>query len=51
MKNFSIVRNWKIFFAISIIGLMIGYGSMIFRGFNLDIRSAGWYNVSCADVV
>ena len=41
MKNFSIVRNWKIFFAISIIGLMIGYGSMIFRGFNLGIDFTG----------
>jgi len=41
MKNFSIVKNWKIFFAISIIGLMIGYGSMIFRGFNLGIDFTG----------
>ena len=41
MKNFSIVRNWNIFFAITIIGLMIGYGSMIFRGFNLGIDFTG----------
>lgn len=41
MKNFSIVRNWKIFFAITIIGLMIGYGSVIFRGFNLGIDFTG----------
>ena len=41
MKNFSIVRNWKIFFAISIIFLMVGYGSMIFRGFNLGIDFTG----------
>ena len=41
MKNFSIVKNWKIFFAITIIGLMIGYGSMIFRGFNLGIDFTG----------
>ena len=41
MKNFSIVRNWKIFFSISIIFLMIGYGSMIFRGFNLGIDFTG----------
>ena len=41
MKNFSIVINWKIFFAITIIGLMIGYGSMIFRGFNLGIDFTG----------
>ena len=41
MKNVSIVRNWKIFFAITIIGLMIGYGSMIFRGFNLGIDFTG----------
>ena len=41
MKNFSIVRNWKIFFSISIIFLMIGYSSMIFRGFNLGIDFTG----------
>ena len=41
MKNFSIVRNWKIFFAISIIFLLIGYGSMIVRGFNLGIDFTG----------
>ncbi len=41
MKNFSIVKNWKIFFAITIIGLMIGYGSMILRGFNLGIDFTG----------
>ena len=41
MKNFSIVRNWKIFFAITIIGLIIGYVSMIFRGFNLGIDFTG----------
>ena len=41
MTNFSIVKNWKIFFAITIIGLMIGYGSMIFRGFNLGIDFTG----------
>ena len=41
MKNFSVVRHWKIFFAITVIGLMIGYGSMIFRGFNLGIDFTG----------
>ena len=41
MKNFTIVKKWKIFFAITIIGLMIGYGSMIFRGFNLGIDFTG----------
>ena len=41
MKTFSIVRNWKIFFAISIIFLLIGYGSMIVRGFNLGIDFTG----------
>ena len=41
MKNFSIVRNWKIFFAISIIFLLIGYGSMVVRGFNLGIDFTG----------
>ena len=41
MKNFSIVRNWKIFFTISIVFLLIGYGSMILRGFNLGIDFTG----------
>ena len=41
MKNFSIVRNWKIFFTISIVFLLIGYGSMIIRGFNLGIDFTG----------
>lgn len=41
MKNFSIVKNWKIFFAITLIFLLIGYGSMIFRGFNLGIDFTG----------
>ena len=41
MKNFSIVRNWKLFFAFTIISLMIGYSSMILRGFNLGIDFTG----------
>lgn len=41
MKNFSIVKNWKIFFAITLVFLLIGYGSMIFRGFNLGIDFTG----------
>lgn len=41
MKNFSIVKNWKVFFAITFVFLMIGYGSMIFRGFNLGIDFTG----------
>ena len=41
MKNFSIVKNWKIYFAITLIFLLIGYGSMIFRGFNLGIDFTG----------
>lgn len=41
MKNFSIVRNWKIFFAIPFIFLLIGYSSMILRGFNLGIDFTG----------
>ena len=39
--KFSIVRNYKIFFSITIIFLMIGFGSMIFRGFNLGIDFTG----------
>lgn len=38
---FSIVKNYKIFFSITIIFLLIGIGSMIFRGFNLGIDFTG----------
>lgn len=38
---FSIVKNYKIFFSITIIFLMIGIGSMLFRGFNLGIDFTG----------
>lgn len=41
MRKFSIVKNYKIFFAITIIFLMIGFGSMIVRGFNLGIDFTG----------
>lgn len=41
MKRFSIVRHWKIFFAITVLSLLIGYGSMIFRGFNMGIDFTG----------
>lgn len=39
--RFSIVKNYKIFFAISIIFLTIGFSSMIMRGFNLGIDFTG----------
>ena len=39
--KFSIVKNYKIFFAINIIFLLIGFSSMIFRGFNLGIDFTG----------
>ncbi len=38
---FSIVKNYKIFFSITIIFLLIGIGSMLFRGFNLGIDFTG----------
>lgn len=38
---FSIVKNYKIFFTITIVFLMIGIGSMITRGFNLGIDFTG----------
>lgn len=41
MPRFSIVRNYKIFFSITIIFLIIGFGSMIFKGFNLGIDFTG----------
>ena len=41
MRKFSIVNHYKIFFSITIIFLIIGIGSMIFRGFNLGIDFTG----------
>lgn len=40
-KKLSIVKNYKIFFAISFIFLVIGFGSMLTRGFNLGIDFTG----------
>lgn len=41
MRKFSIVKNYKIFFSITIIFLLVGLGSMLFRGFNLGIDFTG----------
>jgi len=41
MKRFPIVKNAKIFFSITIIFLIIGFGSMLVRGFNLGIDFTG----------
>lgn len=38
---FSIVKNYKIFFSITIVFLIIGIGSMLVRGFNLGIDFTG----------
>ena len=38
---FSIVKNWKIFFAITVSFLVIGIGSILFKGFNLGIDFTG----------
>lgn len=38
---FSIVKNYKIFFSITIIFLLIGFGSIVTRGFNLGIDFTG----------
>lgn len=38
---FSIVKNYKIFFSITIIFLLIGLGSIVTRGFNLGIDFTG----------
>ena len=38
---FSIVKNYKIFFSITIIFLLIGFGSIVTRGFNLGIAFTG----------
>ena len=39
--KFSIVKNYKIFFAITITFLIVGLGSMLMRGFNLGIDFTG----------
>lgn len=39
--KFSIVKNYKIFFAITIIFLLIGLGSIFTRGFNMGIDFTG----------
>ena len=39
--KFSIVKNYKFFFAITITFLVIGFGSMIMKGFNLGIDFTG----------
>ena len=38
---FSIVKNWKIFFAITVSFLVIGIGSILFKGFNMGIDFTG----------
>lgn len=38
---FSIVKNYKIFFSITIIFMLIGFGSIVTRGFNLGIDFTG----------
>ena len=38
---FSIVKSYKIFFSITIIFLLIGFGSIVTRGFNLGIDFTG----------
>lgn len=38
---FSIVKNYKIFFSITIIFLLIGFGSIVTRGLNLGIDFTG----------
>ncbi len=39
--KFSIVKRYKIFFAITITFLLIGIGAMLFKGFNLGIDFTG----------
>lgn len=41
LKKFSIVKNYKLFFAVTIIFLLVGIGSMVTRGFNLGIDFTG----------
>lgn len=38
---FSVVKNYKIFFAVTIIFLLIGFGSIVTKGFNLGIDFTG----------
>ncbi|MBR5721082.1 MAG: hypothetical protein IKX78_01215, partial [Clostridia bacterium] len=46
MKNFSFIKNQKIFFTISIIVLIIGIASFFIRGFNFDIDFIGGTEVT-----
>ncbi|MBP5245524.1 MAG: protein translocase subunit SecF [Clostridia bacterium] len=46
MKNFSFIKNQKIFFTISIIVLIIGIVSFFIRGFNFDIDFIGGTEVT-----
>lgn len=41
MHHFSIVKNYKYFFAVTIIFLLVGIGSMFMKGFNLGIDFTG----------
>jgi preprotein translocase subunit SecF len=41
MHRFSIVKNYKYFFAATIIFLLVGIGSMFMKGFNLGIDFTG----------
>lgn len=41
MHRFSIVKNYKYFFAVTIIFLLVGIGSMFMKGFNLGIDFTG----------
>ncbi|MGN1121670.1 MAG: protein translocase subunit SecF [Eubacteriales bacterium] len=46
MKNFSFIKNQKIFFGITIVVVILGIVSFFVRGFNLDIDFIGGTEIS-----
>ena len=46
MKNFSFVKNQKVFFTISILVVIAGIISFMTLGFNLDIDFVGGTEIS-----
>ena len=46
MKNFSFIKNRKIFFGISILVVVLGVASMLINGFNMDIDFVGGTEIS-----
>ena len=46
MKNFSFIKNRKVFFAITAVVIVLGICSFVIRGFNFDIEFVGGTEIS-----